>query len=51
MIVRELRDNADGRGPQIVEIEVPDLTPEDIAAKAARRERIMAERKAKNATP
>ncbi len=43
MIVKSIRDNCDGNGPQIVEIEVPDLTPEEIAArKAAREERLAA---------
>lgn len=50
MIVRELRDNCDGKGPQLVEIEVLDLTAEEIAARQARREQRMKARSEKIAS-
>jgi hypothetical protein len=44
MIIKSIRDNCDGKGPQTVEIEVPDPTPEEIAARKAAREARLAAR-------
>jgi hypothetical protein len=49
MKIRELRDNCDGKGPQLVETEVPDSTPEEIAARQAKRDERMKAREPKPA--
>lgn len=46
MIKREMHDNCDGNGPYVVEIEVPDLTEDEIAdRKAALEARLAARQK------
>ncbi len=49
MIIRAMHDNCDGRGAQIVEVEVTDLTPEQITARKAAREAAASRRAKVNA--
>jgi hypothetical protein len=44
MLIKRAIDNCDGKGLQIVEIEVPDLAPVEIAARKAKREERLATR-------
>jgi len=45
MKIIEHRNNCDGKGPQLVEVEVADPTPEQLASRKAKREERMKARK------
>lgn len=50
MMKRSIIDYCDGRGPQIVEVEVPDLTSEEMAARDAKKAAFSERRKKFSAT-
>jgi len=49
MKIKGVTDNCDGKGPQLVEVEVPDPSPEQLAARTAKREERMKARGPKKA--